>query len=282
VNSAYNIIAPTAHGHTLKHKSPTPSSNSTEINDASCNGKPNALVYITHTYDTTVYDTSTTGVWYNSSTQRWNLYNENRKPMLVHSTFNVFVADSGTGHAFIHTAAAGNSSGNFTQITHPLADGHPNAVIHITHNYSPPAGGTPVYDSIPLGVFYASATGKWCIYHQDNLSPIAANAAYNVLIESATPSAIDEVGVNVTAISAFPNPAGDKVTLRYTLANNADVAVKLYDLSGRMVADVYTGRDIAGSYSLHQDVGGLGAGMYYYVVNAGTQSIRTALAIVKY
>jgi hypothetical protein len=75
--------------------------------------------------------------------------------------------------AFVHTALAGNISGNTTVIDNPLTNDQPNAILIITPRYE------SVYNPNPTGVFYLS--GKWII-HNINGAAVPVNAKFNVLV----------------------------------------------------------------------------------------------------
>ncbi len=95
------------------------------------------------------------------------------------NTLRVPGAGIGTGTpAFIHRATGANivtGATHQTVITHPLCDGDPNAILIITHNYSP----SSIIDTHPTSVFYNGS--KWAIYHDDFVA-MTTNSAWNVLI----------------------------------------------------------------------------------------------------
>jgi hypothetical protein len=80
--------------------------------------------------------------------------------------------------AFVHTATAGNTvSGYITQISNPLTDGDPNAILIVTHSYNPP--GLPGnYLTSPYSVYYTGS--HWHIY-LDDFSSIVGKS-FNVLV----------------------------------------------------------------------------------------------------
>jgi hypothetical protein len=84
--------------------------------------------------------------------------------------------------AFVHVADSGNTeSGSYiTTITNPLTDGDPNALLFVTHSYSPPEAPAGHYLTSAFSVWYDAGADKWTIY-LDDLSPIVDNA-FNVLV----------------------------------------------------------------------------------------------------
>jgi hypothetical protein len=95
---------------------------------------------------------------------------------------SVRVAGAGvgtTGPIFIHRATAGSISGHITTIDHPLANGDPNAILLVTHNYSVDSSATP-YEPNTVGVWYNGS--KWTIYHENTSVAMPVGRAFNVMI----------------------------------------------------------------------------------------------------
>jgi hypothetical protein len=67
-----------------------------------------------------------------------------------------------------------------TVIDHPLTNGDPNAILIVTHNFTP-GGGSGLSDSHAVGVQYLSTSSKWAIYHLD-LTAMFEGTAFNVLV----------------------------------------------------------------------------------------------------
>jgi hypothetical protein len=92
------------------------------------------------------------------------------------------VAGAGVGSAgpvFIHRASNANISGHITTIDHPLANGDPNAILIVTHNFSADTSGTP-YEPNAVGVWYNGS--RWTIYHENTAVAMPVGRAFNVMI----------------------------------------------------------------------------------------------------
>lgn len=83
------------------------------------------------------------------------------------------------GPVFIHRATAGTITGHITTIDHPLANGDPNAILLVTHNYSADTSATP-YEPNTVGVWYNGS--RWTIYHEETGIPMPVGRAFNVMI----------------------------------------------------------------------------------------------------
>lgn len=89
---------------------------------------------------------------------------------------------------FVHTATAGNITGNSTELNHPLLNGNPNALILVTQNWNPP-GSLGVYNNHPIGVWYELLTNRWNIFNQD-LAAMTLDCAFNVRIVTGLANAL--------------------------------------------------------------------------------------------
>ena len=273
VGSAYNVLIPTANGTAFTHTSDTATNvagNWTTIDNAACNGNPNALLFITHNWGTNgQYLNKAVGLWYTGG--KWAIYTEDQSAFPHGVVFNVFVASSGNSNAFVHTAdSATNIINNWTVIDNALTNNQPNRTLFITHNWN----ASPVYDSVPTGVWYNGS--KWAIFNQDQ-SAMPNGAAFNVLVADtqAVNTGIGEIE-NANNVYLFPNPAADNITIGYVVSETANVTVKLVAADGREMETLYAGTHTAGNYTLQRNISQLAKGIYFYVVNVnGVVSRKT-------
>lgn len=147
----------------------------TTINNVATNDRPNVLLFVTLDYGSLgPYHDKAIGVWYNSN--RWTIFNQDRSNMTNNARFNIMVVERGE-NAFIHSASAGNTSGNTTTIDHPRLNGNPGARLLVTQSY----GATGIYNNKSIGVYYTGS--RWAIFNQDR-SAMPTGAQFNVLISS--------------------------------------------------------------------------------------------------
>jgi hypothetical protein len=149
-----------------------------------------------------VYNDHNIGVWWNEAEQVWSVFNQDRSPMPVGATFNVFAAneyDNGDGYlsentapvdpgevAFVHVASADTLDGDRSVIDHRWLNAQPDLQLIVTQNWNP--GGAPgVYNDHPIAVDYDPDSGKWSIVNQDG-ADMPENAAFNVLPVGARPT----------------------------------------------------------------------------------------------
>lgn len=186
---AYNVMVTPAGDRAFLHTSDVTntSGNATEIDHAWLNGSLDRIPFIMHNFSPNAVDTGpvytrTLGVYYDTGSQAWNIFNEDGAIMPAGVSFNVMVALAGA-NVFTHTATVGNTLLNATLLDHPLANGNRNALILVTQNWNPD-GASGVYNNHHVGVFYSSGYQKWAIFNEDNAA-MPLGASFSVLIDEA-------------------------------------------------------------------------------------------------
>jgi hypothetical protein len=83
----------------------------------------------------------------------------------------------------------------------------------------------------------------------------------------------------------WPNPFNPRVSARFALADPAVVRVGVYDLAGRLVADLSAGRREAGSHTVTWDGTGpggpAGAGIYFLRIDSPRQVLSRKVMLLK-
>jgi hypothetical protein len=78
-----------------------------------------------------------------------------------------------------------------------------------------------------------------------------------------------------------PNPFQGSTTIRFELANAADVAVRVYDVMGREVATLVDGPLQAGPQSATFNASGLAAGTYLYTLEVDGQRLARRMLLAR-
>jgi len=81
--------------------------------------------------------------------------------------------------------------------------------------------------------------------------------------------------------SAYPNPFNSTLRVGYALPEAADVKLNVYDLSGRLVAELVSGRAQAGVHTVVFDGSGLASGLYLLRYEAAGHTSQMKVALVK-
>lgn len=83
-------------------------------------------------------------------------------------------------------------------------------------------------------------------------------------------------------LTAWPNPASDQATVRFTLRNAATVSVELFDLQGRLIASpLLTQHQAAGEQTVRFSTATLASGLYQYRVAVDGGVVSGRLSIVR-
>ena len=67
----------------------------------------------------------------------------------------------------------------------------------------------------------------------------------------------------------YPNPFNPATTIAYSIPKESQVSLKIYDVMGREVVELASGRQAAGSYNIEFDASSLASGTYFYKLTAG-------------
>jgi len=191
VGAAFNVLIPNVDTGVFVHQANiintiTPSVPViTYIDYPLTNGRPNTIAFVTQNWNPGgvggTYNDQPVGVWYRTSDIgfTWTIFNESLTGSLANAAFNVYipVPDS---TIFVHETTAGNTFFDYTCIDHPLTNGNPNALMHVTHNFSP--DGVPGnFHNHPIGVFYNGSLSKWCIFNED-IATMSVGTSFNVIV----------------------------------------------------------------------------------------------------
>jgi hypothetical protein len=79
----------------------------------------------------------------------------------------------------------------------------------------------------------------------------------------------------------YPNPFNPSTEIRFSLAENVNVNLKVYDMSGKEVAVLVNEMKTAGEHSIMFNASGLSSGTYFYKLTAGSVEQVKKMTLVK-
>ncbi len=79
----------------------------------------------------------------------------------------------------------------------------------------------------------------------------------------------------------YPNPFNPITKINYSLPNQVNVTLKVYDILGRLVKTLVNEFKVAGNYSVSFDGSGLASGVYFYKIEAGEFVQSKKMVLVK-
>jgi len=92
----------------------------------------------------------------------------------------------------------------------------------------------------------------------------------------------DEIVVNnFTLEQNYPNPFNPNTSIKYTLAEQSPVSLKVYDVLGNEVATLVNTTQDVGSYNVNFDATNLASGLYVYTIQAGNFTSTKKMMLLK-
>jgi hypothetical protein len=79
----------------------------------------------------------------------------------------------------------------------------------------------------------------------------------------------------------YPNPFNPNTNIRYQIANNIFVVLRVYDILGKEIATLVNEKLSAGTYEVKFDGTNLPSGVYYYKIEAGKYSATKKMLLIK-
>ncbi|MBI5059928.1 carboxypeptidase regulatory-like domain-containing protein [candidate division KSB1 bacterium] len=99
-------------------------------------------------------------------------------------------------------------------------------------------------------------------------------------------NAVDEpiaIGTPTSYLTArnYPNPFNPSTIINYNIPTTGTVRLAVYDVTGREVAVLFNGTQAAGSYAVNFNANGMGSGIYFYRLTAGSTSLTNKMMLLR-
>ena len=91
----------------------------------------------------------------------------------------------------------------------------------------------------------------------------------------------EEINYTFELKQNYPNPFNPTTSIEFSLPNNGNVQLTVYDALGREAAFTDFGSMSAGSHSVEYDAAELSSGVYYYKLDFNGQSQIKKMMLVK-
>lgn len=130
-----------------------------------------------------------------------------------------------------------------------------------------PDGSWPAEYSVPQGTFQL----------QSGPLPFETNPELSVGIEEIS----GEVPSRISLDQNYPNPFNPSTTFEYAIDQTQHVRVRVYDLTGRVVATLVDGMQPAATYRVTFSGADLASGMYVYQLETPTRTISKKMVLIK-
>jgi hypothetical protein len=131
------------------------------------------------------------------------------------------------------------------------------------------------YGDIPKFKLYRPSTGML----NDLKGNIASWENHNI-------SVIDNLGLSnmpteIVLEPAYPNPFNPTTNLSYTLVNEGEIKLSIYDINGRLVEHIVDSYQHAGSYNITWDASTFSSGIYFVSLSTNSSFLTQKLMLVK-
>ncbi|MGC9330988.1 MAG: C25 family cysteine peptidase [Bacteroidales bacterium] len=136
---------------------------------------------------------------------------------------------------------------------------------------------------------YSISTGvhnlKWT-YEKDGFGSGGSDAAWldDIVLpphDQVTIIQQQQMDVKDFSFSIMPNPASDKAHVLFNLTEQSDVTIKLIDMHGRTIRNIYDQKSPQGKYNVTFDVNSLSEGMYMIFFSTGNEQKTGKMLISK-
>jgi hypothetical protein len=92
----------------------------------------------------------------------------------------------------------------------------------------------------------------------------------------------DEILPQVTELTGnYPNPFNAETVIKYSLSQDADVKLEVYNLLGQKVETIINKHEQAGYKTVHWDASGYSSGVYFYKLTAGDNAFTKRMTMIK-
>ena len=149
-------------------------------------------------------------------------------------------------------------------------------------NYFP---GVPLeVKAIPLPGFRFAGWQGASTTTEDSISiNLTAEATLIAQFEPGTPTNTEDAGpvLSYRLSQNYPNPFSQSTTIAYTLAEPSEVALRVFDATGREIRQLVHTQQLAGEHSLQFDAAGLASGTYFFELRAGNFVDRRPMIVVR-
>jgi len=136
---------------------------------------------------------------------------------------------------------------------------------------------------------FSAPTGTDCKvvvyeYNEERYRPVSTlvgNTSYNkkstaqntVYFKTTVSGIEDETTPSTALIGNYPNPFNPATAIKYSLAEDASVSLKIFDIQGSLISELFNGNQSSGAYSVDFKAGNLSSGIYFYSLTVNGKQV---------
>ena len=110
-----------------------------------------------------------------------------------------------------------------------------------------------------------------------NFDPVNAN--YDYVVTQPTTGVANLIS-SFSGARVFPNPATNSATVSVLMTETANVEIIVRDITGKLVKEVFNGRQTKGNQSFNIDLAGMTTGLYMISVSSGNNQKTIKLNVI--
>ena len=80
---------------------------------------------------------------------------------------------------------------------------------------------------------------------------------------------------------AYPNPFNPSTNLAYTLSNDGDIKLSIYDINGRLIDNLVDSYQFAGSYNISWNATEMSSGVYFVTLSTSSNVLTQKVMFIK-
>jgi hypothetical protein len=126
-----------------------------------------------------------------------------------------------------------------------------------------------------------TATGLYTVTMKVEDPHIGESHTFSAVVDIPTAVSVPEYNSLTYDLNLYPNPVSDMVTITYSLQENTQVEIAIYDILGKKISELYKGQRNSGITSFRCDMSQLSNGAYYILMKTRDGTVVKELLLNK-
>lgn len=123
-----------------------------------------------------------------------------------------------------------------------------------------------------------SGNGSFLVPNPDAIQSLKLTITYN----NTTDVEVENTSADHYNLSQnYPNPFNPSTKIKYSIANNLNVQLKIFDVLGKEITTLVSSEQTAGTYEVNFDGKELTSGIYFYTIKAGNYTETKSMILIK-
>lgn len=156
-----------------------------------------------------------------------------------------------------------------------LSSWSPTRITRYTSTFTTPTTVVSTGLGNPADIFYNVLTDTLGV---PNSSAGVNNTTYHYF---GTTTSINETSTDVFQFSVSPNPISKTAEIKYQLAEEGNVKIEMFDITGKMIKTIVNENQSKGSHVINFDKSNFSAGNYFFTISNGSGTETKKVVIVE-